>query len=60
MVVGGTPRIVRYNGGDMKIAVKVIGVIVILYALVWGIGNILQSLWMEHEIKVLRISHESH
>jgi len=54
MDAGGIQRIVRYDGGRMRIWLKVIGVIVILCALVGGILRLLQSLWMEHEIEMLR------
>ena len=38
----------------MKSTIKAIGIIVLLYAGLWGVGIILRRLWFEHEIDIMR------
>ena len=37
----------------MKKTIKAVGIIALLYALLWGVGIILRQLWFEHEIEAL-------
>jgi len=38
----------------MKSTIKAVGIIALLYALLWGVGIILRQLWFEHEIDIMR------